>query len=136
MYGGVEFYGRKEVKDALAYLRLAVFGDDLSFERVINIPPRGIGRKRLNALRTYAAEENQPLAKALEVLCSTPLFKGTGAEEFLQILNLSREKALSSDPFEALDYILHISGYEAFLHDSGGKERLNNLNELKADCRE
>lgn len=136
MYGGVEFYGRKEVKDALAYLRLAVFGDDLSFERVINIPPRGIGRKRLNALRTYAAEENLPLAKALEALYSTSLFKGTGAEEFLQILNLSREKALSSDPFEALDDILHISGYEAFLRDSGGQERLNNLNELKASVRE
>ena len=78
MYGGVEFYGRKEVKDALAYLRLAVFGDDLSFERVINIPPRGIGRKRLNALRTYTAEENPPPCKSARSLMLHAPVQGYG----------------------------------------------------------
>ena len=136
VFGGVEFYKRREIKDALAYLRLAVFGDDLSFERVINIPPRGIGRKRMHALRTYAQEHGCRLTAALAALAPEQLFKGTKADEFLQILDISRQQARASNPFEALDYALTVSGYETFVRDSGGQDRLNNINELKASVRE
>ena len=136
MFGGVEFYKRKEVKDALAYLRLAVFEDDLSFERIINIPPRGIGRKRMHALHEYAAAQNRSLFCALKAIYLDPLFKGTDASSFIRIIDDARQFALAHDPFEALDHVLTISGYEAFLRDSGGQDHLNNLNELKASARE
>ena len=47
LYSGVEFYKRKEIKDVLAYLRMIVYSDDLSFRRVINEPKRNFGKKRM-----------------------------------------------------------------------------------------
>ena len=62
---GVEFYGRKEVKDALAYLRLLVNpADDVSCRRVINVPPRGIGQVTVSRLEQFAAAEGVPLLEA------------------------------------------------------------------------
>lgn len=57
MVGGLKFYDRKEIKDILAYLRLLTNPlDDLSFNRIINVPKRGIGATSLNKLSQYAAE--------------------------------------------------------------------------------
>ncbi|MDE4969935.1 3'-5' exonuclease, partial [Francisella tularensis] len=55
IYGGFRFFDRAEIKDALAYLRLAVtYSDNLAFERIINTPTRGIGNKSLETIINYA----------------------------------------------------------------------------------
>ncbi len=136
VFSGTAFYQRKEIKDALAYLRLSVFGDDLSFERVVNTPHRGIGATRRSLLRAYAEENDCSLAQALGALALTPRFKGTGAGELLHFLIDAQAFAAEHDPAETLDHVLQKSGYEEFLRLSGGQDRLDNLSELKASVRE
>ena len=136
VYGSVEFYKRKEIKDALAYLRLTAFGDDLSFERTINTPPRGIGRSRMNILRKYADATDCSLLQALREMADSRTMKPTRAADFLSVIDRGIDFTKQSDPFNALDYILNISGYEEYLRLSGGQDRLDNLNELKSSVRE
>src|SRR5699024_2069302 len=67
MVGGTKFYDRKEIKDMVAYLRLIVNpDDDLSFERVVNEPKRGIGRTSVDRLRAYAADHDISLSQAIK----------------------------------------------------------------------
>ena len=54
VYSGVPFYGREEIKDSLAYLRLVAYQDDLSFTRVANVPKRNLGQRRMAFLKDYA----------------------------------------------------------------------------------
>ena len=136
VFGGTAFYQRKEIKDALAYLRLAVFKDDLSFDRVINTPPRGIGRTRLAFLHTYAENNGISLLEALSDLAQTPQFKGTGAADFLLLAKQAETAAAHQDPQDALDFVLQNSGYEEYLRLSGSQDRLDNLAELKSSVTE
>ena len=65
VYGGLRFYERAEIKDALAYVRLVnIRSDDAAFERIINTPPRGIGQRSLEAIRTVAKTERVSLWEA------------------------------------------------------------------------
>lgn len=67
--GGFKFYERAEVKDALAYLRIIIYGtDNISFRRVINTPPRGMGEKSMDMLEAFAAKNAIPLFTALDRL--------------------------------------------------------------------
>ena len=67
--GGPRFFERKEIKDILAYLKLAnSFQDDLSFERIINLPKRGIGDQSLKLIIHYAREKNISFFESLESL--------------------------------------------------------------------
>ena len=67
MVGGLKFYDRKEIKDIIAYLRLIVNpDDDLSFERIVNVPKRGIGATSLERLRQYALEHDLSLFQAID----------------------------------------------------------------------
>ena len=56
IYSGVPFFGRAEIKDALSYLRMIVSRDDLSFRRVVNLPKRNMGRRRMAFLEEYAGK--------------------------------------------------------------------------------
>ncbi len=136
IFSGVAFYQRKEIKDALAYLRLAVFGDELSFQRIVNVPPRGIGKTRLALIRGYADANGCGMPDALRALSAHPAMKGTKAREFLLFLADAKEYFKDNDLADTLDFILQKSGYEGYLRLSGGQDRLDNLNELKASVRE
>lgn len=133
---GVAFYQRREIKDALAYLRLAVFSDDLSFLRAVNVPPRGIGKTRLALIRAYAEAQQCPLETALRALVSHPLLKGTKAGELLAALDETEVFLAEHDVADALDFVLQRSGYEEYLRLCGSQDRLDNLNELKASVRD
>jgi DNA helicase-2/ATP-dependent DNA helicase PcrA len=65
LYSGTAFYRRKEIKDILCYFRMIAHGDDMAFLRVINEPKRGIGKKRVELLKTYSETNNCSLYKAL-----------------------------------------------------------------------
>jgi DNA helicase II / ATP-dependent DNA helicase PcrA len=136
LVGGFSFYNRAEVKDALAYVRLAMHPeDDISLLRVLNVPPRGIGKTTVDALRESARLDGTPLWAAIEKFISgasagravTPL---RAFQELIRKL----QKALSTqEPSAFLHTVLEESGYMAMLKDRNTPEdvaRLENLEEL------
>ena len=131
---GVAFYQRKEIKDALAYLRFLVFGDELSFRRIVNVPPRGIGKTRFALLQDCARSVGW--LGALQTLSSHKTFQTTRAEQLFEALQDAAAYATSHDVADTLDFLLHKSGYEEYLMLCGNQDRLDNLNELKASLRE
>ena len=136
LVGGFSFYNRAEVKDALAYLRLAMHPeDDVSLLRVLNLPPRGIGKTTVDALRETARSKNISLWTAISTFVSgaaggravTPL-------RSFQELILKLQKALAQkEPPAFLHDVLEESGYLDMLKDRDTPEdvaRLENLQEL------
>ena len=131
IYSGVQFYDRVEIKVVLSYLRMLVSGDDLAFKRVINTPKRNIGEKRIRFLEEYAGQNGLTLYNSLKRTIDDPIFKGTGATQFLELMDeLSGDldkKCIS----ELVADVIHKSGYEELLRTEGSQERLDNLAELK-----
>ena len=136
IFSGIAFYQRREIKDALAYLRLCVFGDDLSFQRAVNVPPRGIGKTRLAAIDALAGERECSRMDALRALTAHPLFRNTKAAELIAAVDEGKEFLKAHDLADALDFILQRSGYSEYMMLCGNQDRLDNLNELKASVRD
>lgn len=134
IFSGVEFYQRKEIKDTIAYLRMFEFKDDLSFERIVNVPARGIGKKRMAAITALAVNENISMYEAFKKLADTALFENTGAIKLLKTIEegLIRAENPTVDISDLLDFALKKSGYEEYLMLCGDQNRLDNVNELKA----
>ena len=131
IYSGVQFYNRAEIKDALSYLRLVVYKDDLSFARVVNKPKRNIGERRMRYLRDYAAAQQCSLYEALMLCVDDDLFKTTKARQFLDMVERFQGNYSTVPVSELLSHILDESGYERELRTEGASERLDNLAELK-----
>ena len=131
IYSGVPFFGRREVKDALAYMRLAVWRDDLSFARVANTPRRNLGEKRMAFLRAQADAAGRPLFDTLVAHLDDPVFKGTGARALVELVESLAEGAETRQASDLLSEALDKSGYERMLRTEGAQDRLDNLAELK-----
>ncbi len=131
IYSGIEFYKRKEIKDVLCYLRMVSYGDDISFGRIVNLPKRNIGEKRMTFLKDYAEEQGCTLYQSLLDNQEDSLFKKTGAGEFIRLVEKYRKIYEDMKLSELLNDILNDSGYEALLRTDGEQERLDNLAELK-----
>jgi DNA helicase II / ATP-dependent DNA helicase PcrA len=136
LVGGFSFYNRAEVKDALAYVRLVMHPeDDISLLRVLNVPPRGIGKTTVDALRESARVDGTPLWAAIEKFISgasagravTPL------RAFREILGKLQVAVTEKEPAEFLRTVLEESGYMDMLKDRNTPEdiaRTENLEEL------
>lgn len=131
IYSGVQFFGRMEIKDALSYLRLIAYGDDLSFIRVVNAPKRNIGERRMRFLQDYAAQHGCSLYSALERTIDDDIFKNTKAKRFLALIGRFSSGYQDMPVSELLSAVLDQSGYEQMLRTEGSQERLDNLAELK-----
>ncbi|MGN1350063.1 MAG: ATP-dependent helicase, partial [Anaerovoracaceae bacterium] len=131
IYSGVQFFGRAEIKDALSYLRMIAYKDDLSFLRVANTPKRNIGQRRIKYLTDVAEEQNCTLYQALCLSVEEPVFKGTRAQQFIDLVERYSAGFEGRPVSEVLSGILDDSGYEAMLRTEGSQERLDNLAELK-----
>lgn len=131
IYSGVQFFGRMEIKDALSYLRLILYKDDLSFLRIANVPKRNIGKRRMSFLQAYAAENNCSLYSTLERTIDDDIFKGTKAKKFLALIERFSTGYKDIPISVLLSDILDKSGYEESLRTEGSQERLDNLAELK-----
>ncbi len=131
IYSGVPFFGRKEVKDALSYLRMIAYQDDLSFARVVNVPKRNMGKRRMTFLREEAENRGCSLYEALQLTIENEIFKGTKAKEFVALVEEFRHSYEGRPVSEVLSALLNESGYEKTLRTEGGQERLDNLAELK-----
>lgn len=131
IYSGVQFFGRAEIKDALAYLRMIAYKDDLSFLRICNIPKRNLGKRRIAFLTEYAENNKTTLYQALLDNMEDPLIKGTGANKFVKLIENYAKSFEGRQISDVLSSILSDSGYEKMLRTEGSQERLDNLAELK-----
>lgn len=131
IYSGVQFFNRMEIKDALAYLRLIAYKDDLAFLRVVNVPKRNLGERRIKFLQEYAVKHQCFLYIALETNLDNEIFKGTKAAQFVALIENFAANYAERQISELLAAILNESGYEKMLRTEGSQERLDNLAELK-----
>ncbi len=140
LIGGTRFYQRREVKDALAYLRvLRSDTDEVSYERIVNLPARGIGDKTLEVLRMAAGEPEQTYWSALEraaageLLVLAPRARGA-VTDFVALVRRLRSRIGVLGLPELLDDVLEVSGYRAMLADGTeeNEERWRNLLELRS----
>lgn len=136
MVGGTKFYERKEIKDIIAYLRLiANPNDDLSFERVVNVPKRGIGKTSVERLREYAALHDISFHEAVKEVDFTGVSKKAANalaafSSLIESLSQQQEFLTATDMVEA---VLTRTGYETMLKNERSIEaqsRLENLEEF------
>ncbi|VTS01238.1 ATP-dependent helicase [Tuwongella immobilis] len=132
---GLAFFDRKENRDLLAYLRLLVNPqDDLSFQRVVNEPPRGIGAKSIEHLKAYAEDRQISLLAAAGDVLKIPAIKGkaaAGLRDFHQLMTGLRSW-LEQPPDVVIREVIDRSGYRAMLKagDEDDQERLANIEEM------
>ena len=131
IYSGVQFFDRMEIKDALSYLRLIAYRDDLSFMRIVNTPKRNIGEKRMRFLKEYAAANGCLLYDALVKSIDEPIFANTQARRFVKLIERFSSICHTMPASELLSAVLNESGYEEALRTEGAQDRLDNLAELK-----
>ncbi len=136
VYGGLRFFERAEIKDALAYLRLVSSrADDTSFERVVNLPTRGIGAKTLDSLRDLARNQGTSLWMAAGVIVQGGLAQraASALQSFLQLIEKLAREAAGLELHEQVDHVIQMSGLiEHFKKERGerGEGRVENLLEL------
>jgi len=141
VYGGLRFFERAEIKDALAYLRLiASRGDDTSFERVVNYPTRGIGAKTLTLLRDKARASGTSLWLTAEQCVKTEL--GQKAAEalrnFLLLIERLAAEVQGLELHEQVDHVIQVSGLLDMFkknRNERGEAQVENLLELVSAAR-
>ncbi|MDO5108484.1 MAG: UvrD-helicase domain-containing protein [Erysipelotrichaceae bacterium] len=137
IYGGIRFYERQEVKDALCYLRMVAGADDLALMRILNKPRRGIGNKTMDAI---ADEARKSHVSMYEVLKRNEIFSGKAKktiEGFVNMIETWRADAAGGmEVFRLFEKIIDESGYRAMLEENKETERIENLKELIDDVRE
>ncbi|MDX1340949.1 MAG: DNA helicase II [Reinekea sp.] len=138
IYGGVRFYERMEIRNSVAYLRLILNRqDDASMERILNVPPRGIGNKTLETLRVLARDQGCSLWQAAEMaLTNTVLAKraANALENFMQLITDMDAAVLEqNDLGDMVKFVNDASGmieYHQKEKGEKGRARVENLNEL------
>ena len=148
IYSGIEFYGRREIRDMVCFLRMLTQGDDTAFLRTVNLPSRKIGKKKLEFLRGFADTEKVSLYEALKANLENEIFERTGAKSYVEAIESTRLEVMLQEEAAAqglmkkddaetpmlgdiLQMILDRTGYEAYLRLQGDQERLDNAAEFK-----
>jgi DNA helicase II / ATP-dependent DNA helicase PcrA len=141
VYGGLRFFERAEIKDALAYLRLiASRADDTSFERVVNLPVRGIGAKTMDLVRDTARSNSTSLWNGA-IACSQGALAQRAAlalQEFMAMIDKLAREVLGLELHEQVDHVIQMSGLiEHYKKEKGerGEGRIENLLELVSAAR-
>jgi DNA helicase-2/ATP-dependent DNA helicase PcrA len=141
--GGVRFYERKEVRDALGYLRAVVNDDDtVSIRRVLNTPKRGIGERAEACVEALAGRDRMSFGQALRHAKDAPGIAARSANaiaDFVQLLDDLRELSRTAPPEEVLEAVLQRSGLLSELEESIDPQdqgRVENLQELVSVARE
>lgn len=86
IYSGAQFFDRKEIKDALSYLRMIAYRDDLSFQRIANVPRRNLGEKRMRFLKEYAEQNGCSLYESLQRNLEHELFNTAKVRQFIHLI--------------------------------------------------
>lgn len=128
IWGGVRFFERKEIKDAVSYLKLLVYHDDISFKRIINVPSRKFGPKSITKLATIADKENRSLFETLEEHHKE--FNNMELSKFLSLYQQAGSYKENHSISDTLDFLLANSGYKELLRLDEDQDRIDNLEEL------
>lgn len=135
--GGIRFYERAEIRDAIAYMRIvAQPADNLALERIINTPRRGVGSAALQKMHVAAREMELPLSAAVIKLLENNAIKGKSAKELNQLMQtiaLCKSMIEEQGHVRAVEYLLDASGYTEMWKQSSAPDapgRLENLKEL------
>ncbi len=143
IYGGMRFFERQEIKDALAYLRLiANRQDDAAFERVVNTPARSIGDRTLDILRNLARERQLTLWQATHIAIQENMLASRSATallRFIELVNSLHRDTEEMPLFEQTDFVIKHSGlYTMYQQEKGekGEVRIENLEELVSATKE
>ena len=141
LVGALRFYQRREIKDVIAYLRvLNNPADDVSLERILNVPPRGIGQRTVDELTRWSRTLGIPMRRAVEILAEDPEVEtpipragkaslsrlGAALKELQQAVN-------ELEAAELLDLVLQRTGYRDYIlsDDDQGEDRWDNIRELR-----
>lgn len=142
IYGGVRFYERLEIKNALSYLRLLLNrNDDAAFERVINTPTRGIGNKTLETIRLFAREQGCSMYDAAMGAINNDVFTARAANAIKSFFALIEQLDVGIDELslaDLVDEVIKGSGlldFHKMEKGERGQARVENLEELVNACR-
>ena len=140
--GGLKFYERSEIKDALGYLRLInQSSDDISFERIINNPKRSIGDSSIKKIHNFAREKDLSLFDASQEILKENILKPKtiqNLKSFLVNMISWKQKSKDIDHISLLELVLDESGYSSMLKNERTPEadaKLENLKELKSSMK-
>ena len=143
IYGGMRFFERQEIRDALSYLRLmANRRDDAAFERVVNTPTRGLGDKTLETVRFAARDRGATLWEASKALLEEKVLAGRAAgalSRFIELINALEDDTVEYSLHEQTDHVIKSSGLFAMYEQEKGeksKARIENLEELVTATRQ
>ncbi|WP_281559168.1 DNA helicase II [Thalassomonas sp. RHCl1] len=141
IYGGLRFFERQEIKDALAYMRLINNrDDDAAFERIINTPTRGIGNQTLAIVRDAAKSLETTLWQACQQMLSSGQLKGRSAKTiglFIELIDSLEDDSCNLDLDQQANFVISNSGLKAMYQAEKGERaeaRIENLNELVTAC--
>lgn len=133
--GSIRFFERAEIKDALSYLKMMIDSSaiDLAFDRIINVPRRGIGDKTLSNIREISINENVSMYDVIKKYHFTTGKIKKSLENFVAIIEKYRNKLSELKLHKLLGMLLAEIGYYAMLQDVNDEERLENLKSLLQD---
>ncbi len=136
IYGGIRFYDRAEIKDALSYLRMLIHDNsaiDLAFKRIINVPKRSIGNKTVEKIEELSRNER---VNCYEIIKSHEVCKGkslAAMNAFIELIEKYRNLVNSMSISMLLEALMNESGYIKMLEDEKETERIENIKELIND---
>ena len=131
VWGGVKFFERREIKDALAYMKLtANHNDDLSFRRIVNVPSRKFGAASLEKLQAIADQSNLSLFASLQANIDTPPFNRKPVREFVDLITQASLVMRDNTASDMAEMLMNRSGLTDLLRTDTEEERLENLTEL------
>lgn len=132
IFGGLKFFNRKEVKDALSYLRLVCAQEDLAFERIINVPSRGIGKKTLENIQLVALNYQISLYEALTLHSDEIRLSNKSKKEVKKLVEAIEKARNSSLPLhEMFENLIIDVGYIDMLKNDLEDNRIDNIHELQ-----
>lgn len=141
IYGGLRFFERQEIKDALAYMRLINNrDDDAAFERIINTPTRGIGNQTVELVRSAARSQGGTLWQACQYMLKHEELKGRSAKTisaFVQLIEQLEDDSSNLNLDQQMNHVIQNSGLKAMYQAEKGERaeaRIENLNELVTAC--
>ncbi|EJC6798835.1 DNA helicase II [Vibrio parahaemolyticus] len=143
IYGGMRFFERQEIKDALSYMRLmANRNDDAAFERVVNTPTRGLGDKTLETIRRAARDRGCTMWEASVAMLDEQVLAGRAAGalgRFIELITALEDDTLEMPLHEQTDHVIKYSGLFTMYEQEKGeksKARIENLEELVTATRQ
>ncbi len=132
IFGGLKFFSRKEIKDALSYLQLVSNDEDLAFERIINVPSRGIGKKTLENIQLVALNNQVSLYEALTLYSDQIKLSAKAKKEVKVLVNAIETAKQSHLPLhEMFENLMNDLGYIEMLKKDLEENRIDNIHELQ-----